>query len=421
VLPPPAWLAGGVVGAAVAALASGTLAGAVVVAVVAVVAACIGEVGGRPKWSSALAAAALGAALIVLRLVLALAMGSHSPNGPTALPSGTGSWQAGVESALVSKGQQIATIGLADPPLLCSAQFPAYPRLIAGDRVTWTGRIRPLADGDYDRYLAAQGIGAQCEATSLTVVSHDNSPAGHLEAFRQASGDALQLVLPEPAGGLAAAILIGLRDRVDRDLAAAFTTAGVSHVVAISGWNIAIVAATIAALLRNRISRRRRAIATIVAIVAYTLFAGASPSVLRAALMAGVAMAAVESGRGSRAMVGLGWAATIMIVVEPATVGDAGFQLSAAATAGLVAWANPLTEWLSRRAARVPAALRESLGISLAAQAATLPIALLDFGRLAVIAPAANLVVVPIVAPVMAAGAVAFGAGWLAVLGAPAG
>ena len=419
-LPTPAWLAGGVVAAAVAALASGTSAGAVVVAGAACAAACVFEVDGRPKWSSALAAAAVGAALIVARLVLGLAIGGPAPSGPTALPSGTGSWPAVVESAHVSKGQQIATIDMADPPLLCSAQFPAYPRLIAGDTVTWTGHIRPLADGDYDRYLATQGIGAQCEATSLTVVSHDNSPAGHLEAFRQASGDALQLVLPEPAGGLAAAILIGLRDRVDRDLAAAFTTAGVSHVVAISGWNIAIVAATIAALLRNRISRRRRAIATIVAIVAYTLFAGASPSVLRAALMAGVAMAAVESGRGSRAMVGLGWAATIMIVVEPATVGDAGFQLSAAATAGLVAWANPLTEWLGRRATRLPTALRESLGISLAAQAATLPIALLDFGRLAVIAPAANLVVVPIVAPVMAAGAVAFGAGWLALLGAPA-
>ncbi len=419
-LPTPAWLAGGVVAASVAALASGALAGAAMVAGVAGAAACVLELGRRPKQSAALAAAALGAALIVARLAVGLVVVGHGADGPPVLPAGTGSWQASVESAHVAKGQQIATIHLADPPLLCSAQFPAYPRLIAGDAVTWSGRIRPLADSDYDRYLAAQGIGAQCEATNLTVVSHDDSPAGHLEAVRQASGDALQLVLPEPGGGLAAAILIGLRDRVDRDLAAAFTTAGVSHVVAISGWNIAIVAAMVAAVLRKRLSRRRCALATIVSIVAYTLFAGASPSVLRAALMAGVALLAVESGRGSRAMVGLGWAATIMIVAEPATVGDAGFQLSAAATAGLVAWANPLTQWLGRHAPRLPAVLRESLGISLAAQAATLPIALLDFGRLAIIAPAANLVVVPLVPPVMAAGTVAFGAGWLATVGAPA-
>ncbi len=419
-LPTPAWLAGGVVAAALATAATGGLVGAVAVAGVAGAAACVLELGRRPKQSAALAAASLGAALIVARLVVGLAIGGGGPDGPMPLPAGTGSWRASVESAHVAKGQQIATIHLADPPLLCSAQFPAYPRLIAGDAVTWSGRIRPLADSDYDRYLAAQGIVAQCEATSLTVVSHDDSPAGHLEAFRQASGDALQLVLPEPGGGLAAAILIGLRDRVERDLAAAFTTAGVSHVVAISGWNIAIVAAMVAAVLRKRLSRRRCALATIVSIVAYTLFAGASPSVLRAALMAGVALLAVESGRGSRAMVGLGWAATIMIVAEPATVGDAGFQLSAAATAGLVAWANPLTQWLGTHAPRLPAVLRESLGISLAAQAATLPIALLDFGRLAIIAPAANLVVVPLVPPVMAAGTVAFGAGWLATVGVPA-
>ena len=418
-LPTPAWLAGGVVAAAIASATPAGPGGAVAVAGVAAAAACSLEVVRRPRHSAPLAAVSLGAALIVARLVVGAAIGGGA-DGPAVLPAGTGTWQARVQSAQLSKGQQTATIGLEEPRLRCSAQLPAYPRLVAGDSISWTGRFTPLTDGDYDRYLAAQGIGAQCEATGLAVLSHDDSPAGRLEAFRQASGDALQLVLPEPAGGLAAAILIGLRDRVDRDLAAAFTTAGVSHVVAISGWNIAIVAATVAALLRKRLSRRRRALVTIAAIVAYTLFAGASASVVRAALMAAVAMAAVESGRGARAMVGLGWAATLMIVIEPATVGDAGFQLSAAATAGLVAWASPLTDWLGRHAARVPAALRESLGISLAAQAATLPIALLDFGRLALIAPAANLVVVPIVAPVMAAGALAFAAGWLAALGVPA-
>jgi competence protein ComEC len=142
--------------------------------------------------------------------------------------------------------------------------------------------------------------------------------------------------------------------------------------------------------------------------------------VLRAAVMAGVAMAAVESGRRSRAMVGLAWAVAILILVEPATVTDVGFQLSAVATAGLVAWASPLTAWLGTRAGWLPGSVRESLGVSLTAQAATLPIALLQFGRLALIAPAANLVAVPLVPPVMGAGAVAFGAGWLDAAGVPA-
>ena len=432
-LPRPAWLAIGVVVAAGTASyqplgGDAAAAGAVAVAVTAVVsvalavASAIARGAGRGGLGSALAVASLGASLVAARLAVGLIVGSGTtPPETTSLPPGNGPWPARVESAHAASGQQIATIALAESGIRCSAQMPAYPRLIAGDSISWTGRVRGLTDGDYDRYLAAQGIAATCDATALTVVHHDDSPAGRLEAFRQASGDALARVLPEPGGGLAAAILIGLRDRVDRGVAAAFTAAGVSHIVAISGWNIAIVAATVAALMRGRLTRRRRAIVTIVAIVGYTLFAGASASVMRAAVMAGVAMAAVESGRGSRVMVGLAWAMALMILVEPATVADVGFQLSAAATAGLLVWGTPLTEWLTARAPRLPGALRESLGVSLAAQAATLPIALLTFGRLAIIAPAANLVAVPLVPPVMAAGAVAFVAGWAATIGAPAG
>ena len=427
-MPRPGWLAIGVIVAAGTASyepLSGDSAGAVLAAIgvtlVLAVAACWAIGAGRRKLGPALAVASLGAALVAARLAIGLVFGSGTaPPESTSLPPGTGPWLASVESAHQANGKQIATISLPGSPEPCSAQMPAYPRLIAGDTISWSGTVTALTDSSYDQFLAAQGIAASCRATDLAVVSHDDSPAGRLEAARQASGDALQRVLPEPEGGLAAAILIGLRDRVDRNLAAAYTTAGVSHIVAISGWNISIVAATVAALLGGHLCRRDKAIVTILAIVAYTLFAGASASVIRAAVMAGVALLAAESGRGSRAMVGLAWAVAIMILVAPATVTDVGFQLSATATAGLVAWATPLTAWLTARAPRIPGAIRESLGVSLTAQAATLPIALLTFGRLALIAPLANLVAVPIVPPAMAAGALAFGAGWLAALGAPA-
>ena len=89
-LPTPAWLAGGVVAASVAALASGGLAGAAMVAGVAGAAACILEFGGRPKRSAAIAAAALGAALIVARLAASLVVVGHGADGPPVLPAGTG-------------------------------------------------------------------------------------------------------------------------------------------------------------------------------------------------------------------------------------------------------------------------------------------------------------------------------------------
>ncbi len=426
-LPRPVWLALGVLVAAGTASyqpMGGDSAEAIVAATATALAlgaaSCAARAGGRPRLGTSLAVASLGAAMVAARLAVGLAIGAGAaPAETTSTSPDTGPWLATVESAHETNGRQMATIALAERATTCSAQLPVYPRVIGGDTISWSGSIRPLTESDYDRFLASQGIAASCQATDLAIVRHDESPAGRLEAVRQSSGDALQRVLPEPEGGLAAAILIGLRDRVDRDVAAAFTTAGVSHIVAISGWNIAIVAATVAALLRGHLSRRSRAIVTIAAIVAYTLFAGGSPSVVRAAVMAGVALAAVESGRGSRVMVGLAWAASIMLVAEPATVADVGFQLSAAATAGLVAWATPLTSWLTARAPWIPGSIRESLGISLAAQATTLPIVLLTFGRLAIIAPAANLVAVPLVPPVMATGAVAFGAGWLATVGLP--
>ena len=100
---------------------------------------------------------------------------------------------------------------------------------------------------------------------------------------------------------------------------------------------------------------------------------------------------------------------------------DAGFQLSTLATAGLVAWATPLTDRLDRLTrGRLPRWLSESLGVSLAAQAATLPVVLASFGRLALISPAVNLVVVPLVTPAMAAGLVALLGGALVSAGAPA-
>jgi competence protein ComEC len=189
--------------------------------------------------------------------------------------------------------------------------------------------------------------------------------------------------------------------------------------VAISGWNIALVAGLVAALLVTW-PRRRRAIATVAAIALYTVLAGASPSVLRAAVMAGVALLARETGRPGTAVRALAWAVVLLLVVGPATVADAGFQLSAAATAGLLAWGTSIAARLRARLPRLPGFIVEGLAVSLAAQAATLPIVLLSFGRLAPLSPILNLLVVPLVPLAMATGTLALVGGLLAGAGAPA-
>ncbi|MDQ3491994.1 MAG: ComEC/Rec2 family competence protein, partial [Chloroflexota bacterium] len=159
----------------------------------------------------------------------------------------------------------------------------------------------------------------------------------------------------------------------------------------------------------------------LLAIVSYTMLAGASPSVVRAAVMGSICLLARESGRRGGAAGALGSAAFGMIVADPAIVEDVGFRLSVAATAGLLAWGAPLSTWLrDRLPARAPNWLVESLGVSLAAQAATLPLVLLHFGRVSLVSPLANLVVAPIVAPVMLASLLGMVAGLLMVWGIPA-
>jgi competence protein ComEC len=284
--------------------------------------------------------------------------------------------------------------------------LPRLPEIQPGDQVVVTGRLEAPSDDAYGTYLRRIGVAATVFSRTLDV--EPRSARGFdLEQLRRHASAALARAIPEPEAGLAAGIVVGLRDRVDRDLAAAFTTAGASHVVAISGWNIAIVAAAVAAL-GGRFARRRRSILTMIAIVAYVAFVGASPSVLRAATMAGVVLLARESGRAGRASMALAWAAVLILVADPSLVRDPGFQLSTLATAGLLAWSSPIGAVLIRvGGGHLPGWLVENLAVSLAAQAATLPIVLASFGRLSLVAPLVGLVVVPLVAPAMAAAGVA--------------
>jgi len=374
----------------------------------------------RRRAARAAAAAALGIAVVLARVALGGGLAA-TPAGPAALPAGDGPWTVRVVALAAPRdGSQRFVGGLDDGAgLRIDITAPRYPPVRAGDLVEVRGALRAPPDGPYGTYLARTGVAATLATRALRPLAGASDADRLVQGIRADAGDALQRALPEPAAGLAAGILIGLRERVDRELAADFTTTGLSHVVAISGWNIALVAGLVAAALGSW-ARRRRAVATVAAIALYTVLAGASASVLRAAVMAGVALLARETGRPGTAARALAWAIVLLLVAGPATIADAGFQLSAAATAGLLAWGTPLAARLRARLPRLPGFIVEGLAVSLAAQAATLPIVLLSFGRLAPLSPLLNLVVVPLVPLAMATGTLALVGGLLAGAGAPA-
>jgi competence protein ComEC len=363
---------------------------------------------------------AAGALMVAGRLYVA-PVATPAQSG-SALPPGDGPWSGVVTSVGAPKaGAQPAVVEL-DPPdgFAVAATLPVFPVVVPGDRVTMTGPLRPPPlDDPYGAYMQRIGASATLRAASVELLPPSGDIGRRLEGLRRTADGALRAALPEPEAGLASGIIVGLRDRVDRDLTTAFTAVGATHVVAISGWNIAIVASTLAALA-GRLARRRRMVLTAVAIVGYVVFVGPSPSVLRAAAMAGVVMAARELGRPSRAAAAIGWAVAGLLVLSPPMVEDPGFRLSALATIGLISWGTPLAERLGGpNPGRVRSWLAESLGVSLAAQLATLPVVVLSFGRLSIVSPLVNLGVVPLVAPAMGAGAVALGGGLMSLAGLP--
>lgn len=289
----------------------------------------------------------------------------------------------------------------------------------SGDRLRIDGDVELAEDFDgfaYREYLARQRVGAIVRARSATVVGVAAGPAAILAGVRAWLLDGLTDTIPEPEASLGAGILLGVRSSIAPEIADAFATAGLTHVVAISGWNIAIVVALALAACRPLESRPggrwTTVVAATLAVGGYVLLTGASPSVVRAALMAGAMVVGRLAGSRAHATSALALAALVMLVVAPSVLWDVGFQLSLLATAGLIWFAAPI----ERRLARWPAWIREPVSLTCAAQLTTLPVILVNFERLSLIAPLGNVLVVPLVPLAMLSAALAAVGGSVAAL-----
>ncbi len=222
--------------------------------------------------------------------------------------------------------------------------------------------------------------------------------------------------LPEPEASLATGILLGDRTGVPASVRAAFNATGAAHLVAISGWNVSLVAASIGWLMTRGRPRRRlpwqvaRAVATSVALWGFVALVGASGSVLRAAAMAQIGLLARMTGRRAAVAGTLLWGAVALALLDPPTLDDVGWQLSFLGAAGLV-WLAP---WIAARMAPppgarwgwlLPAGVREAVGGTIAAQVCVLPVLAGTFGSvplLGVMATTPGLLLVP---PLMAGSA----------------
>jgi competence protein ComEC len=288
-----------------------------------------------------------------------------------------------------------------------------YLRAAYGDRIETRGRLaRPRSRPGWplEQMLARRGIAWVVDAGGARLVERgDTSLVGHLLWARSLFEANTRSILPEPHASLVAGIVFGARVGLPSDLRIAMSDTGTSHLTAVSGANVAMVAGTLVVLLTGLVGRAPASLVAIVGVWLYTVLVGAPPSALRAAMMATFALAAQGLGRQSDAIVGLALAVAALLGWDPGLAFDLGFQLSVAATAGLIL----LSPSVERRLSWMPPLVRGQLAVAVAAQVATLPLVVGTFQRLSLVSLPANVLAAPTVAPIMALGVAIAAVGWV--------
>lgn len=216
-----------------------------------------------------------------------------------------------------------------------------------------------------------------------------------LYAFKNAMVARLNTLFTGPASSLAAGLLFGVRTSIPKNVLDDFRTAGLTHILALSGYNIVILIGCLSTLF-SVFPRRYADCATIVSIAIFTVFVGAAASIVRAAIMGCVGIVARLFGRKPAGLRILFITGYFMAMVDPFIVFyDIGFQLSFCATAGIMLFTKRFEEYLKIVPERF--GIRSSLATTLAAQILTLPVIFFYFKGLSIISPIANIFVLPLV------------------------
>ena len=225
------------------------------------------------------------------------------------------------------------------------------------------------------------------------------------EAVRAAARARALETIPPDRAGLLVGIALGDTSALPAEIDNAFKTAGLTHLVAVSGENVGVVLAAGLGLAVGLGAGRPLLASLGIGLVAlFALLTRWEPSVLRASAVAVLALLGVATGRGPGGRRSLCLAAVVLLLANPALLWSLGFLLSVAATAGVLWVGPPAARALP---ARLPRAARTAIGITIGAQAGATPVLAVAFGQFSVAGLVANLVAVPLAAMPMLLGVVA--------------
>ncbi len=313
-----------------------------------------------------------------------------------------------------------------------------------GDEVQVDGAPETPPDGadfSYREFLARENVFTLIRNARLFVVASNRGNAfwATLYAFKDAAQRAINQLLPEPSAALLTGILLGDDRGLPPNLKQAFADTNTAHIIAISGFNIAVLIGVLTFVFRRpAITLQSRVVLSpsiglvgrtvtlltqhvvtiliILFLVLYTLLVGASPSVVRACIMGALVLIALELGRQSWAFNALAISAFVMTLLNPYVLWDVGFQLSFLATLGLLIYAPRLQTriegWLKQRvddarARQIMEFFKDAFIVTTAAFIVTAPLIIVYFHRVSIIGFLTNFLILPVQPAIMILGGAA--------------
>jgi len=268
---------------------------------------------------------------------------------------------------------------------------------------------------DYQMYLAKDGIYRICSKANILILRSNRGNAFYsfILSVKNKFEEKLSQIFPDPEGAYLKGLLLGGSRRMTKDLSESFQRTGTSHTVAVSGYNVTIVAAflMVAGILLG-FWRQQVFSFAVLGIILFILMTGAPSSAVRAGIMGGLVIWAMKEGRLANSTNAILFAASAMLAINPLLLRyDAGFQLSFLATIGIVQL-SPLLEKEFWRG-RAPKLIQETVILTTSAIIFVLPVILNSFEKLPLISPIANFVILPAIPAIMLGGFAAGMAGFV--------
>jgi competence protein ComEC len=283
----------------------------------------------------------------------------------------------------------------------------SYPEYIYGDKLKISGDVKKpgiINNFDYGQYLERYGVTAIMLYPQIEKLSSGNGSYVYfwLISANHCFIDSISSSISEPESALLSAILVGARKALPQNIIDNFQTTGLTHIIAISGYNVTIVVVAVWWLLRY-FGRKWAFVGSLILVLGFVIFTGASASVTRGGLVAMLAILAKYVGRRTNPSLLIALSATLMILGNALILrDDVGFALSFLAFAGLI-YLSPHLQILFNSWGK-PMAVKNILAETLSAQIFVLPILIVKFSIFSLIAPIANILILPLIPLVMIIG-----------------